>query len=132
MFGGTEEFWTHGPVSHRKSLGGRQGEEDNVRIQLILFQSTLFVLNLILLGLPRGVAEVPKYLNISLNMVKVYFKTSYVTLLFSRLPPKICCAPAIEAALIHITKEGLAVLRKSPNTVCPRVPGRADLYRSWK
>lgn len=38
MFGGTEEFWTHSPVSHRESLGGRQGEEDNVRIQLILFQ----------------------------------------------------------------------------------------------
>lgn len=38
VFGGTEEFWTHSPVSHRESLGGRQGEEDNVRIQLILFQ----------------------------------------------------------------------------------------------
>lgn len=26
VFGGTEEFWTNSPVSHKRSLGGRHGE----------------------------------------------------------------------------------------------------------
>lgn len=80
MFGGSEEFWTHSPVSHKRSLGGRQGGEGNVGIQLILFQK-LFVLNLISLVTLLGSLRSTKIFECWSQYSKSIFKNvlSYIT-----------------------------------------------------
>lgn len=79
VFGGTEEFWIHSPVSHKRSLEGRQGGEGDVGIQLILFQKRYLCWTWYHLWLSWGLSEALKYLNFGLNMVKVYLRVSYPT-----------------------------------------------------
>lgn len=58
VFGGTEEFWTNSPVSHKRSLGGRQGERAMLGYSWYCFRNficaELDILLVTLLGSPRS------------------------------------------------------------------------------
>lgn len=58
VFGGTEEFWTNSPVSHKRSLGGRQGERAMLGYSWYCFRNficaELDISLVTLLGSPRS------------------------------------------------------------------------------
>ena len=78
---------------------------------------TLFVLNLISLVALLGSLISTKIFEHWSQYGESIFKSvlSYVTPPAQQTGANICCAPTTEVALVCITKEGLAVLRTSPN-----------------
>lgn len=136
VFGGTEEFWTNSPVSHKRSLGGRQGERAVLGYSWYCFRNFICAeLDIACgsLGSPRSTK--------AFECWSQYGEAIFKLVLSCIMPPAQQTplqTPANEVSLMSVTRQGLAVWRISNRALqasggCPGVSGRAGwLDHSWK